>query len=266
MRLESGPAAYDRNYHLIILVGCLALAAYFYYDYTIGYVKKNLAEARKQFMAHGWSDVDLATLKPTPTKPNFDALVESQPTELAQVHEKLGEPFKREDSGSGIPVEYFASTYGMVTVPTFKGRIDPARMKWTLWAKSKDEIRMQLYCAIFALVVALYFLYRTYRAATLRAVIDDDGMTYGGQRIPFDDMARLCDYSRKGWVDLYYQRGPQERRLRIDNQKIRRFDEIIDTLCEVKGFPDPRPAAAQPEAAESPEPTTTDDSDADRTE
>ena len=122
------------------------------------------------------------------------------------------------------------------------------------WNKSKDEIQLQLYCALVAFAFGLYMLTRVYKAATLRVVIDDDGMTYGKRRIAFADMVRLCDYSRKGWVDLYYRFGSQERKLRIDNQKVRKFNEIIDTLCEAQGFEDPRAAAAPAEAPAAAEP------------
>jgi hypothetical protein len=249
MRLESGPAAYDRNYYLIFLLLCIALGAYFYYDYMIGYPKKNLEAAKKQLAPLVGLDVDPKTLSETPSKPTFEELKKSAPTDLAAVHDKLGKPFERKEFGDGSVVEYFASTYGMAIVPSVNGRVNPKQMDWTTWSKTKEEIRIQLYCALIAFAVGLYVLYRVYKAITLRAVIDEEGMTYGGRRISFDDMKRLCDYNRKGWVDLYYQRGPQERRLRIDNQKIRKFDEVIDTLCEAKGFEDPRQADEQAEPA-----------------
>ncbi len=250
MRLESGPAAYDRNYYLIFLVLCVALGGYFYYDYTIGYPNKNLAAAKKQLAPLVGPDVDPKTLGETPTKTMFEELVAQQPTDLATVQDKLGKPFERKDFGDGSVVEYFASTYGMATVPSVAGRVNAAQMAWTTWAKTQEEIKIQLYCALIAFAIGLYVLYRVYRAATLRVVIDDEGMVYAGRRIPFDDMTRLCDYSRKGWVDLHYQHGSQQRKLRIDNQKVRKFDEIIDALCKARGFEDPRQAdeEAQPVA------------------
>jgi len=66
--------------------------------------------------------------------------------------------------------------------------------------------------------------------------IDDEGMVYDGQRIAFADMVSLRDYSPKGWIDLYYRVGEREKRLRLDNEKVLRFDEIVDALCKAKGF------------------------------
>jgi len=249
MRLESGPAAYDRNYYLIFLLLCVALGAYFFYDYTIGYPKKNREAARKLLAPMVGADVDPKTLGETPTKPMFDELKKSQPTDLATVRDKLGKPFQRKEFEDGSVVEYFASSYGMAVVPSRNDRVNPQQMDWTTWSKSKEDIRIQLYCALIALAIGLYVLYRVYRAVTLRVVIDDEGMLYAARRIPFENMTRLCDYSRKGWVDLYYRHGDQQRKLRIDNQKVRKFDEIIHTLCEAKGFEDPRQVAEQAQAA-----------------
>jgi hypothetical protein len=261
MKLESGPAAYDRNYYLAFLVLCVGLCGYFLYDYIVGYVNKNREVARKQLIPLVGADNVPDKFGPAPTKPVFDALAQSQPTDPAAVREALGAPFTVKQTVDGESIEYYVSDYGMATVRSRNGRIQPNALDWRSWGKSKEEIRVQLYCALFALAVGLYVLYRVYKAATLRAAIDDEGMTYGGRRILFDDMARLCDYSRKGWVDLYYRRGSEERKLRIDNQKIRKFDEIIDTLCEIKGFEDPRAAAEEAEAAPEPEdPTKTEDS------
>jgi hypothetical protein len=248
MKLESGPAAYDRNYWLIFLLACLAFSAYFFYDYKIGYPQKNIEEAKKQLSLQG--DPEPAEFRQTPTEATFNALQKSAPTDPAVIHEKFGPPLVVKHDNDRT-FEYFVSAYGMAEVPIVGDRVLPEKMAWRNWYKSRDEVMMQLYCALAALALALYVAYRVYRASTLRATIDDEGMTYGGRRIAFENVVRLCDYSPKGWVDLYYKHGPQERRLRIDNQKIRKFDEIIDTLCEIKGFDDPRALPEEPEAAET---------------
>jgi hypothetical protein len=256
MRLESGPAAYDRNYYLIFLGLCLALGAYFYYDYTIGYPNKNLEEARRRLaLLPGGHDVP-DEFSQTPTKSTFEALKESQPTTPAAVRQTLGEPFAVNQEADRT-FEYYVSAYGIGEVPIVRGQVDWARMTWTTWSKTAEEIKIQLYCALIAFAIGLYVLYRVYKATTLRVVIDDEGMTYAGRRIPFDSMTRLCDYSRKGWVDLYYQHGGQQRKLRIDNQKVRKFDGIINALCEVKGFEDPRKADEEEAESAAAEPTAT---------
>jgi hypothetical protein len=276
MRLESGPAAYDRNYYLIFLLLCVCMGAYFLYDYQIGYPKKNMEAARKALTPLNGAENIPQTLPEIPTRSELEALVSQQPTDPADVHQVLGQPlFTKPGERPGEKLEYFVSAYGMARVPVVYGRADIKQVHWMPWDKSKDDIRMQLYCAVIAFVIGLFVLRRVYKAATLRALIDDEGMTYGGRRIPFENMLRLCDYNRKGWVDLYYKHGPQERKLRIDNQKVRKFDEIIDTLCAAKGLEDPRTAAEEaqqsaaadaPGSAELDDTPDTDPSDAEHTD
>ncbi|MBU0637577.1 MAG: hypothetical protein KKB50_01830 [Planctomycetes bacterium] len=287
MQLESGPAAYDRNYNLVIMLVGVFLGAYFLYDYHIGYPKKNLEAARKALAPLLGVENVPQTLSETPTQPETQArvaelseLAKSKPINADDVRQAFGQPLftMPDEDGSGT-LEHFVSAYGIARVPIVRGRVDPKQIYWMPWEKSKEEIRLQLYCALVAFAFALYMFTRVYRAAALRVVIDDQGMTYAKRRIPFENMVRLCDYSRKGWVDLYYKHGPQERKLRIDNQKVRKFDEIIDTLCQGKGFEDPRKAAEEAEATAAPEPAPeapestdpaetaeTDATDADRTD
>ncbi len=248
MRLESGPAAYDRNYYLAFLALCLALGGYFFYDYAKGYRNKNLEKARETLIPLAQTanvtpgQIEQAIAREQPTLPEFKAALEGAQS-LEDITAKVGQPmFQRPDGDK--TVYYFVSAYGMGVVTARKGEVLANESGWSTWFKSKDEIQLQLYMGLICMVVALYALRGVYRAATLRAVIDDEGMTYGGVHIPFEKMKRLCDYSPKGWVDLYYEADDgQERRLRIDNQKIRKFDEIIETLCQIKGFEDPRKAA-----------------------
>ncbi len=240
MKLESGPAAYDRNYYIIFLLLCLGLGAYFYYDYHTGYLKKNHEEARKTLMPIVGAANVPEQLPEHPTGPEFRDLLAGSANTLDTFRAKLGKPLASKTDDNGTTFDYYPSRYGMGILAHTNGKILAKGSRWNTWYKSKDEIRFQLYCAFVCFLVALYALYRVYKAATLRAVIDDEGMTYGGLRIPFSSMKRLCDYSPKGWVDLYYDAGGVERKLRIDNQKIRKFDEIIDALCARTGLPDPR--------------------------
>ena len=237
MRLESGPATLDRLYYLGFFLLCVGLGAYFLYDHKIGYLNKNRQVARKQLAPLIGTDKIPDQFGETPTRPIFEALVKAAPTDPAAVRARLGEPLFTKQIGPGQSVEYYVSDYGMAEVTITAGQVDPASMRWHEWYKSREAIQQQLYFGLLCFVVAALVFYRFYKAATLRAVIDDEGMTYGGLRIGFADMLRLVDYNRKGWVDLYYRGADgRERRLRIDNQKIRKFDEIIEALCEAKGL------------------------------
>lgn len=252
MVLESGPATKDRNYRLLVFLLFAGFSLYFFYDWKIGYPEANRVEAREHFNKLGLT-LDPTTLGETPSKEQFEQMASQQPTSPAQVREMLGiEPtFTRSDGGA--IVEFYPTLYGFGTVHVRDGVV-MANPTWQSWPKGKDKIQGQLYFGIITALVSLYLGYRVYQAATLTATIDDSGMTYGGKRIPFESMRSLRDYSPKGWVDLYYDDGGNERKLRIDDQKIRKFNEIIDHLVQVKGFAHPIKAYQQAKAAEETEP------------
>jgi hypothetical protein len=240
--LESGPARADRIYWLVVLVIAVVLGAYFVYDGLYGYPNRNREEAHRQLQR--WSNPPFA-LGERPTEQDFKALQKDRPTTREQVRKTLGHPVPPKSGSAGTDIaDRYASLYGMITVPyDTTGRVDLNGLRWEKWGKSKEEIQGQLYWAALAALIAVYPLYRFWKAATLRAAIDEEGMTYGGTRIAFADMVALRDYNPKGWVDLYYRTGDSERKLRIDDQKIARFDEITTLIGQKAGLENPVAAA-----------------------
>lgn len=242
-RLESGPAKTDTIWVLGYTLLCLGMGAYFFYDWKVGYPERNRADAAQK-LTEPMKQLSPPRTPPNPlpTKPrkaDFDALVQSDKRSLEGVSEMLGPPlFER--SESDVVTRYYASESGMASIPFKSGVAQVSSLNWRNWDKSDDEVEAQKYFALFCGIVALYFSYRTYKAATLRVTLDDSEMNYGGLRIPTAAMKRLTDYSPKGWVDLYYDLGAGEKKRRLDNQKVAKFDEIIDALCAIKGFADPR--------------------------
>ncbi len=233
MKVESGPAKTDAMWHLGRAVVFLGFALYFVYDGAVGYHAKNRAAAEQalQQPAVFNGQVSFEDLGERPTKAEFDRLVQSNPTTRQQVHEALGTPMFEKG-----PDQYFISIFGYAQVTVAGGRVNPANMLWRPWNKTQEEIQAQFFWAIVPALPGLYFLWRLFRGATLRVVVDDDGMTYGGRRVAFDSMVSLRDYNPKGWIDLYHKSGGGEKRLRLDNEKVARFDEIVAAICEVKGF------------------------------
>jgi hypothetical protein len=156
----------------------------------------------------------------------------------AQVIQQLGEPFYGDASGVRS-TEYFGSLYGVATASFVNDRLE-GKVEWRAWAKEKSEIRAQFYWALIPLVLAVFFGYRFVQAASLRAHVDDEGLTYGKERVPFSAVTSLSDYSPKGWVDLYYTASDgRVKRIRIDNQKIAKFDQIVEAIAQAKGFANP---------------------------
>lgn len=240
MVLESGPASRDRNYWLIVLTMCVGFCVYFIYDWQVGYPAANRKSGTEWLQQNiPGAQVTEEMFDERPSKEMFEALRLAPPTRPDEVHERLGgPPALRRQNGPDELIEYFPSLYGCALV-TIRGGVVAANIEWRDWKYPRNKIDGQFHFAILTGVLSLYFLYRVYKAATLRAVIDDTGMTFGGRRIPFDAMRSLRDYSPKGWVDLYYNVGAGDVRLRIDREKILKFTEIIDRLCEARGFPHP---------------------------
>lgn len=246
MRLESGAAFGLRGdfvYYMLWFVGCLGVTGWFVADGAWWYLDKNRSEARKALAPLLGADKVPAELGASPTELDFNAMVQADAKTPAEVHRFLGPP-KHTTASDADQTEYFYSDYGMAIVTYREGRALPQQWRWNKWSHTRDEIRAQFYFAAIPALFALYFLYRALRAARVRLTLDDQGVHYCNRPvIPLDAIAGLRDYSPKGWVDLYYRDGDGESKLRIDNQKLARFDEIIDALCQIKGLPDPRQPA-----------------------
>lgn len=231
MTIESGPARTDALWHLGRAVLFIGFALWFVCDGAWRWPNKNRAAAEQRLRADPFGgQVSWDQLGARPTQAEYEQLQRSRPTTRAQVRAALGQPsFTRGGE------EYFISRDGYGRL-TFQGELVTDIIRWVPWFKSQAEIRLQYYWAIIPAIPGLYFLWRLYRAVALRAVVDETGLVYAGRRIPFDQMVALRDYNPKGWIDLYYQAGGVQKRLRLDNEKVARFDEIVDALCAARGF------------------------------
>lgn len=250
MTLESGPAKADRNWQILRAVLFLGFALWFIYDGAVRYPAKTRAEAEKKLLAPEpfGGELKYDDLRDTPTKAIFDRLHATNPRTIEQVRQQLGEPQVKRSQGIGRSIEYYVSRYGYAIVEVNGTVVSPNTMTWNIWYKTKEQIKSQFLWAIIPGLPGLWFLWRIYKAATLRVVIDDQGMTYDRRRIPFEAMAALRDYSPKGWIDLYYKDGDQEKKLRLDNEKVLLFDEIVAAICQAKGFPNEVTAYAEEKA------------------
>lgn len=242
-RLESGPARFERFYFLAIALALLGWAGWAVYDGATGWVNTNRSKARAKLLSlvdeNLKSDVRTrASFGPQPTEKLFLQVQALNPRTFEEVRAKFGQPYFDRPSTDGRTA-YFVSDYGMVSVPYGGINFDGRRMTWETWYKNEDEIFQQFYWAAGVAVLALYPLFRFYQAATLRVSVDDTALHYGSLSIPIGDIRSIRDYNKKGWVDIYYAAGGQERKLRLDNQKVARFDEIVDLLCRERGFKNP---------------------------
>lgn len=245
MRIESGPASGERNYWLLVLVICVGLSLYFVYDGAMGWPEKNVAEAKKRLPAlieRELSESDIRALPAHPTKADYESLRREKFTRIEQVRQVLkSEKPIAVKTAAGETTEFYASREGVAKVVLRGGVVDPDRLApWEAWHKPQAEIDQQFVWAILPGLFGLWALYRVIDAVSLRVAVDDSGLTYRKQNIPFDAMTSLRDYSPKGWVDLYHRAGTNnETRLRLDNQKVRKFDAIVERIAQAKGWPNP---------------------------
>jgi hypothetical protein len=251
MVLESGPAKMDRYYWLGVTLLCFGLGAWFVYDGAAGYKNKNRAEARKYLpgILEG-RDVGAVAFPESPSEGEFNALKARAPRTLDEVRQAFGQPAHTRTVGPGEVVEYFVSVYGAAVVPARNGQVEASKLEWRRWYKNEEEIRNQYFFALIPFAVGAYSAVRFFRAASLRVRVDEAGLTYAGRFIPFAAMKSLRDYSPKGWVDLYYEAGGEERKLRLDNQKVDKFDELVDAICTAKGYENPVRAYQAAKSAE----------------
>lgn len=246
MKLEAGSPTASKLYWLVATVVLLGAAGWFLYDWKIGYVAANMAEARKHLGLDAGEDPAITAQF---TQEDFQALKTAAPNGLPpldRINQSLGPPRKQEARPEGETGHLYVSQYGMAIAVTRGGRVTV--FEWQPFKHSQAQIQTQLYFSLILLAGALFVAYKLLRTLTMRVALDDEGMTYGGARVAYADMTEFTGFSPKGWVDLNYRAGGATRKLRLDNQRIDKFEEIVSTISAKANIENPLPArAAAPE-------------------
>jgi hypothetical protein len=149
------------------------------------------------------------------------------------VRQLLGEPASVRDR----TMWYIGpAAYGEFRLVSGKVSVAPEVQEST--HRSEQSIQLQKVIAVVVGVLALYALSKFWAALRMRVVVDDTGMSYNRRLITWESMLRLRtdQYQDKAWVDLDYRDGASERSLRLDSLMIQRFAEIMQAICERKGF------------------------------
>lgn len=215
---------------LIMLTG----SGWFFYDGLVKYPNENLREAIENLPAH-WPKVseehDWPTINPKVTPEGVAFLREGM--KIDEVVAQLGTPaitHSKEQRYFG-PAGYLEIKLLGQLVKSFKYK--PVNKHQV------DDIVHQKWIAGILLCIGLYALYRVLRLATLRTVLNDDGLTINHRKpIPWDAMRELDDseYARKAWVYLRYTQADRPGRIKLDSYRIHTFREMISELCSRKGF------------------------------
>jgi len=242
MTIKSGTTNDRRNRVIIFLVMCAAFSGWFARDGFQKYPADNLSWARQslQRMGNVPEPKDLKA-NPKALKVNLDRV---QPgMSLAEVETLLGEPTFQDGEdycfiGSASYGWFKIAGDKISSVEEVKENTEP----------SESDIRNQKYLAFIMAAVFIATLIHLIRIMKARVVLDDAGLAIGGKRIAWEHMDSLAtkDYKRKGWLDLVYRVGNAKASVRLDSYCIARFGEIVNAICEKKGFASPIEMGTEP--------------------
>jgi hypothetical protein len=253
MRIESGTTTEHRVRLGIFLAMMIVFSAYFGYDGLWGYPSKNLEWARQNIPNVKKEQKD--TIQ-TNTKVLMAALIElEQKTKVgdklteSDVELKLGRPgLKVERTGGGGTDAWYVGPAACACLHFVDGKLQEVTPMQNL-NKSEADIQLQkvlgAILGVVSLVVAIYFI----RIMTMKTVLDDEGLFVKGCRVAWDEMAELdtSAYAGKGWLEVVYRRNGDGGSVRLDSYHIAKFDEIVNTICQRKGFATPiKPRKVEP--------------------
>ena len=255
MRIESGPTGERKVRTLLLFLMVAVFAIWFGYDGMWGYPGKNRVELIETLPREQRDKAASAVIY---QKVNSDALqlitnaVQGTPdaksTELKVLAESgpiaekkqalasvLGGPpsFETDDS-----FYYFGPALGL------KFMSSGGELKLTRLGTQKTEmdIKAQKALAICLAFGAIYAGIFHIRVRKTHALLDDSGLTYNGRGpIHWVSMKELdtTRFADKGWIHLIWDDHGTQKRLKLDEYHLARFNEIIDAICEKKGFENP---------------------------
>jgi hypothetical protein len=259
MRIESGTTNERLARCGIIALALGFFAAWFAYDGWVRYPRKSMEVFQ--------TDLKLKEL-PRP-HPRLGYIDPQKPRTRykaglakAEILAELGEPLKVEPSVKPDTEHWhYIGQFGRLDLEVDKtrdnrlGRVTGAAWEQTPADYREDSIKQQKFffiaCGVLALLGAIAFvvIWRT------RVVVDESGLAYNRRAVGWDAMTELDStrYHAKGWLHLVYRDGERFRRLKLDSFKIDAFDEVVDAICQKKGFANPIPLDEPLESGEETE-------------
>lgn len=264
MRIESGVAKRALMRQGLIVAMLLAFACWFGWDGWVGYPQLNMEEAKKNFPVVPQaavpqnSEVTDKSAKDFQTKIKEDTSRQLTMTDLERVWGKpayLGAAEASASASSSGRAAFFVGNYGWAKVALARDTVSD--IEWHDASKDFSSILVQKLLAAALVVGSMIPLGMLLGQMASKYVLDDEGLTVpkAGQ-IRYDQMTGidLADLQKRGVVRLKYQDAkgqPQTAALYEDT--IEKFDDIVLTLCEKKGWQqqlEDAAAQAEPPAGE----------------
>lgn len=169
----------------------------------------------------------------------------------ADVLTELGKPLLIESPDPNSKVEHwhYIGQYGRLdlgvrrTTDPNAGTVVTVNWEETPADYRHESVRQQKIFAVVCSVLVLAGLIWSIKIWRTRVVVDETGLTHNRLVVPWDAMTALDskDYHAKGWLALVYASGGSERSLRLDSFKVDAFDDVVDAICQRKGFVNPIP-------------------------
>jgi hypothetical protein len=113
---------------------------------------------------------------------------------------------------------------------------------------NEGDIFIQKVLAVVLAILTVFVAVKWLRIVTLNVKVDESGLTFRNRHIPWDAMTGLetDEYLDKGWLDLIYTQDGREELQRLDSYHIQRFKDVVQAICERKGFTLPKPPSSGP--------------------
>lgn len=260
-RIETGTTTERRTRCLIFIGMCVLFAGWFGYDGWVKWPASNRAwaidNAPASFGEVRAKSANTVRTNPKVTLATWNKLSSALEAQKSMTREDLvgmlGEPaLVARNDAAGTEELMFIGPALFVHAVVRNNVVLPADVNGKANEEhSEGSIRWQRGLTYILLAVVVLGLLQFVRITRTKVVLDEQGLTYNGKRIAWDDMTGLSigDFDRKGWVELEYRAGDETDVLRIDNYKVNAFRPIVSALCERKGFVSPYDAAARDESS-----------------
>ena len=215
----------------IATLACAIFCVMFLRDGFVKYPRENLEFARERFPQQA---AEVPSANPLATREAIDQVHKGM--SLEEVQQVLGEPA----FNNQVEVFWVGRTGYIWAKLNRAGLVEQST--WEDAPHTMSDLQWQKVGAVVAAVLTVVGLAFLIRAARIKVVLDDGGLTYNrGPAIEWDQMRSLDSslYKRKGWVMLHFERGGMAGQQKLHGFHIAKFKAIVTELCARKGFDSP---------------------------